>query len=266
MLGQGRDEGSCRNLMDPARAIAGVRDSICAIMRIHEETRAPRKAEGKGQPSSSQFGVSFAGTGWCIFADRYVVTAHHVLNDMKARLPKDKFVVFTVPGNGDKAYHFPVKGFVVEDASSDLAILELGPAATPGQHIPAVPVTFARPPDGSRVVTFGFPAPVIQKVSLDRNGDYVAGGSNFLLKGHANEGIVAAQYDFGPDWAFEFNVAWHHGESGGPIFLQQPLAAFAVMQLYRNVKSPHGVVAGPHVGRSLAAIQGQLASCGATVV
>lgn len=252
--------------MNPTQAIAGVRDSVCAIMRIQEGTKTPRKGKRTGQPSSRQFGVSFAGTGWCIVADRYVVTAHHILNDMKARLPKDKFVVFTAPGNGNRAYHFPVKGFVVEDPSSDLAILELGPAATAGQHIPAVPVTFARPPDGSRVLTFGFPAPVIQSVSLDRNGDYVAGRSKFLLKGHANEGIVAAQYDVGPNWAFEFNVAWHHGESGGPIFLHQPLAAFAVMQLYRNVESPHGVVAGPHVGRSLAAIQGQLASCGATVV
>ena len=157
-------------------------------------------------------------------------------------------------------------GFPLEDAANDLAILEVGPPAAAGQHIPPVPITFGRPPDGTLVLTYGFPSPVIGGAQLAPDGR-LFGGGQFFLKGHANEGIVAAQYDIGGGvWQFEFNVAWHHGESGGPIFRADPLAAFALMQQYRNIQTPHGVFPGPHSGRALAVIQPALNAHGATVV
>ena len=77
---------------------------------------------------------------------------------------------------------------------------------------------------------------------------------------------MAAQYDISGAWAYEFNVGWHHGESGGPVFVQDPLAAVAVMQFYRNIEAPHGRVAGPHVGRSLEVIRQKVVSLGANVI
>jgi hypothetical protein len=91
-------------------------------------------------------------------------------------------------------------------------------------------------------------------------------GGQFFLKGHANEGIVSAQYEMGGAWHFEFNVGWHHGESGGPVFRQEPLAAFAVMQYYRNMETPLGKVAGPHCGRALAEVRDRLVASGVAVV
>ncbi len=96
--------------------------------------------------------------------------------------------------------------------------------------------------------------------------DNFLGGGRFFLKGHGNEGIVAAQYDLNGVWHFEFNVGWHHGEGGGPVLQHEPLAGFAVMQYYRNIQSPHGEVARPHCGRALDAIQQQLIACNATIV
>src|SRR2546422_173388 len=78
--------------------------------------------------------------------------------------------------------------------------------------------------------------------------------------------IVVAQYDFGPHYSYELNVGWHHGESGGPIFSLEPLAAFAMMQSYRNIQSPHGVVAGPHMGRAMSVMTTALTAHGATIV
>jgi hypothetical protein len=62
------------------------------------------------------------------------------------------------------------------------------------------------------------------------------------------------------------NVGWHHGESGGPILALEPVAVFALMQFYRNITGPHGVVAGPHMGRSIAVIESKLREVGAKVV
>src|SRR5439155_408059 len=77
---------------------------------------------------------------------------------------------------------------------------------------------------------------------------------------------ATAQYDFGPHYSYELNVGWHHGESGGPIFSLEPLAAFAMMQSYRNIQSPHGVVAGPHMGRAMSVMTTALTAHGATIV
>lgn len=247
-------------MTDAALAIAGVRDSVCAIMRI---VRGPGGG-GKKKPAEQQFRLGFVGTAWCI-SDGRLLTAHHILNEGKQRRDGDKFYAFTAPGNGEHAYAFPISGFPLEDQKDDFAILEIGPSANADQEIAPVTVSLARPPDGSHVVTYGFPAPEIRGATLDPQGNFLGGGQ-FFLKGHANEGIVAAQYDIGGGWVYEFNVAWHHGESGGPVIQLDPLAGFAVMQHYRNIQSPHGVVAGPRRGRSLDVIRSELAGSGATLL
>lgn len=243
----------------PEASIAAIRDSACAIMRVTKKT-----TPHKGKPPKVEVNVGFVGTAWCIEPDRHVVTAHHTLNRGQARDHDDRFYVFTVPGNGQTAHPFPVTGFPLEDSTNDLAILEIGPSHDAGQHIPAVPVTMDRPPDGTRVYTYGFPSPQVASANIDEQLNF--GGGRFFLKGHANAGIVAAQYDFNGQWYYEFNVGWHHGESGGPVVREEPLAAVAVMQHYRNIQSPHGVVAGPHRGIELATIQQQLAAGNATFV
>ncbi len=245
----------------PVQAIVEVRDAICALMRVVKR----RKPAGKKKPPRTEVTLAFVGTAWCIAADRFLVTAHHTLNGGKPRDPNDRFYVFTVPGNGASAYHFPVTDVPFEDPSTDLAVLEIGPPAEPSQHVSAVPVTFTRPPDGTPVLTYGFPAPFIKGANVDEHGNYLGGGQ-FFLKGHANEGIIAAQYNFDGVWHYEFNVGWHHGESGGPVLQRKPLRAFAVMQHYRNIQSPHGVVAGPHRGRALDTIQQALIDCNASIV
>lgn len=244
-------------------AVAAVRDSVCALMKITKTTKTVRK--GKTRSKEIAFGLGFVGTAWCVTKDRFLVTAHHTLNDGKPRDPQDRFYVFTVPGNGDSAYQFPVVDFPFENQANDLAILEIGPPAAANQHITAVPVTLTPPPDGTIVLTYGFPSPSIQGANLDQDGNFLGGGQ-FCLKGHANEGIIAAQYELSGARHYEFNVGWHHGESGGPVFVSESGTALAVMQHYRNIKSPHGVVAGPHVGRGLDVIRDQLEACGATLL
>jgi hypothetical protein len=242
-------------------SILHVRGAVCAVMRI----RKHKKHSGKKKPSTVEYQLAFVGTAWCINPNRFLVTAQHILNGGKLRDPDDLFYVFSVPENGPSAFELPVVAFPVENTSADLAILEVGAPAHAGQTVPAIPVTFGRPHDGSSVTTYGFPAPAIHGAQVSPDGHFIGGGQ-FFLKGHANEGIVAAQYDVGGSWQYEFNVGWHHGESGGPVCQLEPLAAFAVMQSYRNVKTPHGVMAGPHCGRALSPIKEQLRECGASVV
>ncbi|HEX9165494.1 MAG TPA: hypothetical protein VF862_06260 [Gemmatimonadales bacterium] len=45
-----------------------------------------------------------------------------------------------------------------------------------------------------------------------------------------------------------------------------PVAVFTLMQPYRNIQGPHGVVAGPHRDSSMKAVEGDLKRLGATVV
>lgn len=247
--------------MELISAIASVRDSVVAVFRFRQ-VRPQSTKKGKIRPA--QFNCGW-GSGFSVVADRYVVTAFHVLNGGQPRNPKDKFLVFVVPANGNSAFHFPVIGFPVEHPDRDLAVLEIGPYATAGVHLPAVPVSFTAQPDGGRVLTIGFPAPEVAGLNIDPNGEYR--GGQFFLKNHANEGILSAQYQISQLPVYEFNVGWHHGESGGPVMrLDDPVAAFTVMQQYRNIKSPHGVVAGPHRGCALSAIQEDLRRLGATVV
>jgi len=242
-------------------AIAMLRESVVAIMQYHE-VRPQTTKKGKVRPA--EFSVRW-GSGFCVVADRYVVTAFHVMNGGQPRNPRDKFLVFVVPGNDKAAFHFPVIGFPAERADFDLAILEIGPCSTQGVQLPALPVTFATKPDGARVLTIGFPSPEVGSLEIDAQGNFR--GGKLFLKSHANEGILSAQYLLGPLRMYEFNVGWHHGESGGPVVqLDDPVAAFTVMQSYRSIKAPHGIMAGPHRGCELAAIQNDLIRLGATIV
>ncbi|MFQ5944583.1 MAG: trypsin-like peptidase domain-containing protein [Anaerolineales bacterium] len=244
-------------------ALPQVRNSVCALMRIFRAEEDIGQVESESQ--ELRLGVSFAGTAWCIVENSLVVSAFHVLNGGKERNPEDRFHIFSVPDNGPFAYHFPVVSFPHEDGKSDLAILELG-NPTQGDHvIPAVPITFKRPADGSHVLTIGFPSPEIASANVSPNGDYL--GGQFFLKAHANEGVVAAQYEFLESWFYEFNVGWHHGESGGPVIsLDTTPAVFSIMQHYRNVHSPHGILPGPHRGISLEAMKVSLLEFGAKEV
>jgi len=242
-------------------AIATVRESVVAVFRFR--TMQPQTVK-KGKVRPAKYNVGW-GSGFCVVSDRYVVTAFHVLNHGQPRNQHDKFLVFVVPGNGDLAFHFPVIGFPVERQDLDLAVLEIGPCVTQGVHLPFVPVSFGEHPDGTRVLTIGFPAPEVVGLNIDAQGNYI--GGQFFLKSHANEGIVSAQYTLAPLHVYEFNVGWHHGESGGPVLqIDEPVAAITIMQQYRNIKSPHGVVAGPHRGFALSALQDDLRRLGATIV
>ena len=86
---------------------------------------------------------------------------------------------------------------------------------------------------------------------------------SLFLKAHANEGMVAGHYEINGQLFYELNVAWHHGESGGPVFRIDPVAGFAVLQQYRNVQTPHGTIPGPRQGRSLNVIEAALRNVGA---
>lgn len=250
-------------MSDLTAAIPMIRESVAAMLRLHL-VKPERVKKGKVTPAKIE--AALAGSAFCIVADRYLVTAHHVLKaGQQQRDSNDKFYAFIVPQNGDPAYHFPVISFPLERPDLDLAILEVGPCATAGVGMPAIPVSFVEQADGNRVVTVGFPAPEIAQISLDQQGNYL--GGQFFLKSHANEGIVSARYVIGGVQFYELNVGWHHGESGGPIVaLTDPPAAFSLMQHYRNIKSPHGVLAGPHRGCALSAVQQELTALGVTSV
>jgi V8-like Glu-specific endopeptidase len=206
-----------------------------------------------------------AGSAFCVVKDKYVLTAQHILNGGKVRNLNDKFFAIVVPQNGDPAYHIPIISFPLERQDLDMAVLKLGACTESGIHMTALPVSFNSYPDGTPVITVGFPSPELTQVNVDAAGDYQ--GGKMFLKSHANTGIISAQYSMGQVLHYELNVGWHHGESGGPIVTASDNpAVFSLMQHYRNVKTPHGVVAGPHRGVSLSLIQQDLVNLGVSVV
>lgn len=247
---------------DLTKIIPQVRDSVVAVLRVHVVHRESVK---RGKVRQAQLACNI-GSGFCVLADKYLISADHVLHDAgRPRDPQDHFYALAVPGNGGPYYIFPIVGFPVEQEATDVAVLEIGPCATPGIHIPAIALSLESPVDGSPVVTVGCPAPELGSVRLDAEGNF--GGGPMFLKTHANEGIVAAQYALAFANVFELNVGWHHGESGGPIVTAtDPPAAFSLMQGYRNVQSPHGVLPGPHRGVTLACISAELAALGIPTV
>jgi len=74
--------------------IPTVRESVTAILRLHV-VKPETVKKGKARPAS--IGAALAGSAFCVVADRYLVTAFHILNDGKPRDPKDKFYAFVVP-------------------------------------------------------------------------------------------------------------------------------------------------------------------------
>jgi hypothetical protein len=242
--------------------ISQVRASVVAIARVHLARPAKEK---KGKLKPAQWKVALVGTGWCVVDDRFVVTAHHVFAGGKARDPNDRFYAFSVPHNRERACKYNVVGFPYENTDFDMAVLELGPCDTNGEHLVGLPLTADDVPDGARVVTVGFPSPEIASVGIDETGNWM--GAQMFLKSHANEGIVSAHYRVGVIDAYELNVGWHHGESGGPVVrVEDPVAAFSLMQHYRNIQSPHGIVAGPHRGLALRIAQSELLGIGARFI
>lgn len=153
------------------RAIPTVRESVGAILRTH--LIKPETVK-KGKVRSGKVNASW-GSGFCVATDRYVATAHHVLNGGKPPNPKDKYYVFIVPQNAVPAFHFPVVGIPIQRPEIDIAVLELGPCPTPGVSIPALPISFAQPADGSRVMTVGFPATEIISINVDNEGNFLGG-------------------------------------------------------------------------------------------
>lgn len=224
-------------------SIKSIRNSVCAILKIHRE-------------SQQTFQVSVVGTGWCVVPKRFIVTAFHVFNNGSPRDLNDKFFALFVPDNGPKAQHAPVINFLLEDPTVDMAILEIDSSPLQSLQISAIPVTFKNIPDGERLITCGFPAPEIVNARVDINGNWQ--GGNLFLKSHANEGIVSGQFEINGVKVYELNIGWHHGESGGPIIRTKPLSAIAIMQRYRKIQAPHGIVIGPHQGNSLRSIESNL--------
>lgn len=247
-----------------SETIARVRQSAVAILRIREVHRGAKSgANGQQTGDTTDYSLSF-GSGFCVLADQYVVTAFHVLNEGAAPDPNDRHYVFTVPDNGEPAYHFPVTSIPVQHPELDVAVLEIGPCSTPGIHVSALPVDFRPYEDGQRVLTLGFPAPEVHGLCMDPDGGFVSG--QFFLKSHANEGIVSAHYQVGSLPVYELNVTWHNGESGGPIVaLGDSPAAFSLMQQYRNVQTPHGIMPGPRRGVPLSTIASDFERLGIAV-
>jgi hypothetical protein len=233
------------------QAIATIRNAVGAILRLH---RLP----------NNQTNTAIVGTAWCVVENRYLVTAQHVFNNEKPRDANDRFFVFSVPQNGISAYHVPVVSFPLEDIHNDMAIIEIDASANQGFQLQSVPVTFRQHLDGEKVLTYGFPAPQIFQAQVDKNLNWL--GGSLFLKGHANEGIISGQFELNGQYTYELNVGWFQGESGGPIFSLDPTAAFAIMQRYRNVVTPHGTVPGPHQGRAVALIENSLRHLGATIL
>jgi hypothetical protein len=236
-------------------AVASVRDSVGALLRISPGSDA------------GQFQIAIVGTAWCVSANSAFVTAFHALNNLSPRDPAHEYSILRAPGNGQVLQHWPVTGFPLEDSPRDLAVLLAPVPPDAGFTVPAIPVALSPPADGTPVLTYGCPAPAVTQARTSADGKLL--GISTVLFAHANTGIVAAQYPAVPlpDTLFEFSVGWHHGESGGPVLRLEPeVAAFAVMQHYRNIQGPHGMMAGPRRGLALASIRSVLADVGATFV
>ena len=233
------------------QAIASIRDAVCAVLRIHPL-------------QGGQVHTSMVGTAWCIIENRYLVTAHHIFNGGQRRDPDDRFFVFSAPQNGPQVFHAPVVSFTLEDPFNDMAIIEINPSGNQSFSISSVPITYRSHQDGEKVLTFGFPSPKVSQSKIDQNLNWL--GGNLFLKGHANEGIISGQFEMHGQLIYELNVGWYQGESGGPIFSLDPIAAFSIMQQYRKVSTQHGIVPGPHQGRALNAIENSLRQIGANII
>jgi hypothetical protein len=232
-------------------AIHSARDSVCAVLRIRPT--GTNQADGK-----------FVGSAWCVVDNKFLVTANHIFNDSQQRDPDDLFFVFTVPDNKGLAYHTRVVSFLLEDAMSDMAIIEIDPNFNQDFSIKNIPIALHQHQDGESILTIGFPEPVLERFEVDDHFYYKTGA--FFLKSHANVGIISAQYEIDNHSFYEFNSGWFSGESGGPIVSIEPLASFSIMQQTRDINTRHGVIPGPCQGRSLRTIKNSLQQIGANII
>lgn len=227
--------------------IAAVRGSIWAVLQIHPL-------------SATRAEIGIRGTAWCVESNRLFVTARHVLNAGKPRDPKDSFELLTAPENGNKLLRLPVVGFHLEDSKSDYCVFEVDQQSATEIGIPAIPIYSGDVDDGAPAFTFGYPQAAV------RSGSFANGrltNIQTVLFSHANEGILAAHYRIrGLDFV-ELNIGWYLGESGGPVMLQDPPRVIAIMQRYRNIDTPHGVVPGPHGGFRATVIEKKVAALAA---
>jgi hypothetical protein len=242
-------------------AVVPARNATVALLRISQSKGTTKR----GKTKASKHEGAVVGSAVCVVAGRYLVTAHHVLNSGLARRDSDRFFALVVRDNGAAIRSFPVTRFVLEDVSCDLAVLEI--AGAQPADLSALPVCSSPVYDGTPVLAMGFPSPPIADLETDDDGKFIS--ANMLLKSHALNGIVSAQYpDRRNHEIFEFNMAWHHGQSGGPVSrVEPPVAVFSVMQDYRPLQGPRGgAMAGPYQGRSLKTIEAVLRELGATFV
>jgi hypothetical protein len=220
------------------REITDVRNSVVGVLRIHHV-------------KDKDYQLSIVGSAWCVKQNRYFVTAHHVLNNGNSRDTDDKFEILRAPGNGAKLERVKISKFVFEDQKTDYAIFEINEPEK-GVNFPQLPINTDNLPDGTQVMTYGYPSPIITGATMSQSGDLLNIQTAFYS--HANEGIVASQYEQGGLLAMEFNVGWHHGESGGPILVLKPLGVICCMKGYRKVQTPDGIVMGPRFGLHISAI------------
>ncbi|MBA7688014.1 hypothetical protein ES703_96488 [subsurface metagenome] len=228
-----------------ATNIKQVRNSVCGLLRVHHV-------------SGNQYNVAIVGTAWCVIRNHYFVTAYHVLNNGQARNQNDKFFILRAPENGPKLERTPVVAFTFEDQACDYAILEINRQEGATLVFDALTIYTGQVEDGTKVLTYGYPSPKVSRAGINKQGQLI--GINTVLLSHGNEGIVASQYAQGQYHMYELNVGWHHGESGGPILILNPPRVLAIMQRYKNISTPHGTVAGPHLGVSIEAISSQIAN------
>ncbi len=238
--------------------IQSIRDCTCAILRVIKDETETEVADER----EVEVGLAFTGSGVCIVDDELILTAHHVLNNGEERDPNDDFYVFCVPDNERRAYHYPVIDFPLELGDRDVAVLRLGNPSGEQAELSAATLAADGFRDGTSVVTCGFPSPEIGGAQFDQDLNFRRG--DFFLKSHASTGIIAAQYEVPEGPYFEFNVGWHHGESGGPVVVADSGEVISLMKGYRNIETPHGVVQGPNIGPELRDLSVRLEQLGAT--
>jgi hypothetical protein len=241
-----------------------MRQATAAILRLRRHAPSVTK---KGKPRAPKFDADIVGSATCIVANRYLITAHRVLNNGEARQPDDKFYAMIAPDNGVQLFHFPVTGFALEDPDRDLAVLEIGACVNGNKRLVALPLSMREVPDGTSVLAVGYPASPVFELEVDAEGNYASGSSE--LKSHVNTGIVSACFpDLRGNPLYEVNFGWLPGQTGGPMLrLGTPRALFALMRDFRPIRTPDGgVIPGPYQAISLKPAEAALRQLGAAFV
>ncbi len=241
------------------------RHATAAILRVR---RGKVTAAKKGKAARPQkYDADIVGSATCIVANKYLLTAHRVLNGGEARQPDDKYYAMIAPDNGTQLFHFPIVSFALESADLDLAVLEMGPCVNGNKRLVALPLSMREVDDGTSVIAVGYPASPVFELEVDAEGNYLSGSSE--LKSHVNTGIVSACFpDLRGHPIYEFNFGWLPGQTGGPMVrLGTPRALFALMRDFRPIRTADGsVIPGPYQGISLKPAESALRQLGAAFV